>query len=369
MKRAIFISAGVVCLVLPWLSKGLATYGAPIALTLGIALALSNLSAFPKESKKLSRMLIQVAIVLLGLSIDLHQVIDAGVSGLAFAAGTIVGTFALGYTLARLLNVEKILATLLSSGTAICGGSAIAATGSVIRAGDGPMSVALACVFVLNAVALYIFPPIGHALDLSQEQFGAWAAVAIHDVSSVVGAAAQYGPQAVDEATVIKLVRTLWIVPVSIGCAWALKRGPFERENPDQRADDARTEGLSPSAFKSPAKGAKKKLVALPLPWFIVLFVVAAGVRTALPEITDIDGVDVAGILRDIAKNGAMVLALFLIGAGLSRKAIAGVGWRPFALAIGLWIAIASVSLVVIRQTVPNTDAVHGSAQERQTEH
>lgn len=343
MKRTIFIITGVVCLVVPWVSRETAVYGAPIGLTLGIVLALANCSTYPKEAKKFSRVLIQSAIVLMGLSIDLRQVVAAGASGFLFAAGTIAGTFALGYVLSRVLDVERVLATLLSSGTAICGGSAIAATGSVIRAGDGPMSVALACVFVLNAVALYAFPPIGHALDLTAHQFGAWAAVAIHDVSSVVGAAQQYSEDAaqtkiaVDEATVIKLVRTLWIVPVSIGCAWVLKRGPFERK-----------EEFSHAAQEGGAGKKKKKLFAAsPVPWFIVLFVVAAAVRTVLPQIDP-----VAHVLRDIAKNTLMVLALFLIGSGLSRKAIASVGWRPFVLAIGLWIAIAGVSLAVIVKTV-----------------
>jgi uncharacterized integral membrane protein (TIGR00698 family) len=199
--------------------------GSPqVGLGLGIVLALCGLSGFPKLAKRLSRILIQASIVLLGLTIDLGQVQRAGLSGLAFAAGTIGGAFALGLLMARVLGVEGQLATLLCSGTAICGGSAIAATSSVIRAKESHTSIALACVFILNAVALYAFPAIGHALDLSQHQFGAWAAVAIHDVASVVGAGKAYGEVAQQDATIIKLARVLWIVPVTLVAGWYWRR-------------------------------------------------------------------------------------------------------------------------------------------------
>ena len=195
--------------LLPWAEPWM-------ALVAGMVLALLNLSAFGAASKTLSRVLIQVAVVLFGFSADLEVVRRAGVIGLLFAAGTIVTTIAVGFGLGRLLGTPLKLTALLCAGTAICGGSAIAATGPAIRATHVHMTVAMACVFVLNGAALLLFPPLGHALGLSELQFGAWAAVAIHDVSSVVGATKVYGAEALREGTVIKLTRALWIVPVAL---------------------------------------------------------------------------------------------------------------------------------------------------------
>lgn len=319
-RQVLFLILAAACL-LPWVT-------APVALAVGVAIALLGLSAFEKPAKKYSRLIIQIAIVLLGFSIDLRLVLQAGAAGLGFAAGTILFTFALGLGLGRLLGAEPKLTTLLCSGTAICGGSAIAATGSVIRASDAQMSVALAAVFVLNAIALYVFPPLGHAMNLSQEQFGAWAAVAIHDMSSVVAAGKAFGDQALQQATVIKLARVLWIVPVSLLAGWIIGRAA---------AAQADTPSKPKVLFAR---------VATIVPWFIALFVVASVARTylALPA-------GLADNLKLVAKQG-MVLALFLIGSGLSRKALAQVGWRPFVLATVLWVAISVVALLVIRGTV-----------------
>ncbi len=310
---------------------------APIALALGLVLALLGLTAWDKQSRKASRLIIQISIVLLGFSISLEEVAKAGASGLLFAAGTIMGTFALGWVMGLALDTEAKVTTLLCSGTAICGGSAIAATGSIIRATDAQMSVALAAVFTLNAIALYVFPPLGHALDLSQTQFGTWAAVAIHDMSSVVGAAKVYGDEALKVATVIKLSRVLWIMPVSILAALLVARsGPSGQS------------GAQPAA-----RGGIGRFV----PWFIALFLVASVVRTWVPWVSsrlfDLSWADQAisspaDFLKTIAKQG-MVVALFLIGTGLSKKALTSVGWRPFALAIILWIAISTASLWVVR--------------------
>jgi uncharacterized integral membrane protein (TIGR00698 family) len=301
-------------------------WGTPqLGLLLGIVLALAGLAAYPKQSRKLSRLLIQACIVLLGLTIDLHQVQGAGLSGLAFAAGTIVGAFALGLLLARLLGVEGKLATLLCAGTAVCGGSAIAATSSVIRAKESATSIALACVFILNAVALYLFPWLGHRFDLTQHQFGAWAAIAIHDVASVVGAGAAYGDIARDDATIIKLARVLWIIPIALLAGWWWRRHD-------------RNQAQEP--------GAEAKGLAGILPWFIVLFLVASAVRTFAPVVGD-----AAPTIKQITRAG-MSTALFLIGCGLSIGAVKEVGWRALLMATLLWVALGTVSLLVVRSTI-----------------
>ncbi|MFN0131608.1 MAG: YeiH family protein [Phycisphaerales bacterium] len=339
VRRLIFLAA-VAFSLSPWAS-------APIALALGLAIALLGLSAFEKPAKKISRLLIQFSIVLLGFSIDLSQVARAGSSGLAFAAGTIFGTFALGWFLGRLLRTEPKVTTLLCSGTAICGGSAIAATGSVIRATEAQMSVALAAVFSLNAIALYAFPPIGHALGLTQQQFGAWAAIAIHDMSSVVGAGKVYGDEALKVATVIKLSRVLWIVPVSILAGWLVRR-------------QASSQSHSAAPDGPPEAGPRGISIASIIPWFIALFLVASLCRTLIPGVSEArfdlswSGQAIhsfADLLKAIAKQ-AMVVALLFIGSGLSRKALASVGWRPFLLATSLWVAISLAGLAIIRGTI-----------------
>jgi len=326
-RQILFLVLAAACLL-----PGVA---APVALGVGVVVALLGLAAFEKPAKQFSRLIIQCAIVLLGFSIDLHQVVQAGTSGLAFAAGTIVLTFGLGWLLGRSLGTDPKVSTLLCAGTAICGGSAIAATGAVIRASDAQMSVALAAVFVLNAIALYLFPPIGHALELSQAQFGAWAAVAIHDMSSVVAAGKVYGDEALQQATVIKLARVLWIVPVSLLAGWILAR---------QAADPATP--ATPAGAAAPPPRTLLARVGTIIPWFIALFVLASVIRTyaGVPA-------GLADGLKAAAKQG-MVLALFLIGSGLSRRALTQVGWRPFAQAAVLWLVVSVVALLVIRRVV-----------------
>ncbi len=340
IRRVLFAGAVVFALT-PWAS-------APIALGLGMALALLNLTAWESQGKKASRLLIQWSIVLLGFSINLSEVARAGTSGVVFAAGTIMGTFAVGIALGRVLGTPRDVTTLICAGTSICGGSAIAATGAAIRAQAAPMSAALAAVFTLNAIALYAFPPIGRALALSQEQFGTWAAVAIHDMSSVVGAGKAYGDEALKVATVVKLARVLWIVPVAMTAGYLAAR-----------AHDS-------SGKQAPSQSWHQRLAAV-LPWFIALFLLASVVRTFVPAISatrwTVDEIadaptwagqpiyTLADVFKAVAKQ-AMVLALLLIGAGLSRKALASVGWRPFALAGVLWVLISIVALVVVRATI-----------------
>lgn len=319
LVSAILLVIGLGVCLSPW--------GSPqLGLLMGIAFALAGLSAYPKLCKKASRFLIQASIVLLGLTINLVDVGRAGASGLAFAAGTIVGAFALGMLLARLFNVEGKLATLLCAGTAVCGGSAIAATSTVIRARESHTSIALACVFILNAAALYIFPFLGHQLDMTQHQFGAWAAVAIHDVASVVGAADAYGPIARQDATIIKLARVLWIIPIALVTGWWWRRH-------DAKATD-------PADSPTTASGIRAIL-----PWFILLFLAASALRTFIPDLAQAEST------IKLITRAAMSAALFLIGTGLSIRAIREVGWRALAMATLLWIALSAASLFIILAT------------------
>lgn len=343
-KSVLFILLALACLAPftePWM-----------ALLAGITIALVGLTAFAAPSKKASKLLIQCAVVLLGFSVELSAIGRGGLMGLAFAVGTIVLTLVVGFSLGTLLSTPIKLSALLSSGTAICGGSAIAATGPAIRASDTHMAVALACIFVLNGIALILFPPIGHALALTQEQFGAWAAVAIHDVSSVVGASKAYGDIALQEATIIKLTRALWIVPVALGLSIAVPW--LERRAAAKTGEPVAPVKLSLSSI---------------LPWFIAAFVAAAAVRTFVPAVAlprfewwGDSLLSIADVLKAVAKR-LMTLALFFIGAGLSRQAIAAVGWRPFAQAIVMWVVISVVALFVVRSTV--TGRITTSAQVR----
>lgn len=288
--------------VTPWASP-------PIALALGLALALTIGNPFGKQTSKPTKLLLQASVVGLGFGMNLQKVVEAGRTGIVFTIATIAGTLLLGWLVGRAMNIERRTAHLISSGTAICGGSAIAAVGPVIHATDEEMSVSLGTVFILNSVALFVFPMIGHALNMTQTQFGVWSAIAIHDTSSVVGAAAKFGNEALQIATTVKLTRALWIVPLTIATALA---------------------------FRS-------KSARIAMPWFILWFLVASVIRTYVngpwaPIVT-------------AAKIG-LTVTLFLIGAGLSRKSIAAVGARPLILGVLLWIAISCVSLFAVMETV-----------------
>jgi len=303
--RIVVFAALLIFCVTPWASP-------PIALALGLALALTLGHPFASRNSKATKLLLQTSVVLLGFGMNLQKVVEAGRTGFVFTVVTIVGTLLLGFLLGRAMNISRTTSHLISSGTAICGGSAIAAVGPVVNATDEEMSVALGTVFILNSIALFIFPMIGHRLGMTQPQFGVWAAIAIHDTSSVVGAAAKYGAEALQIATTVKLTRALWIVPVTLATAFFFKR-----------------------------KSAK-----VTIPWFILYFVIASVLRTYIAA-----PAEVWSTLTTIAKIG-LTITLFLIGAGLSRKSIAAVGARPLILGILLWIAISSVSLFAVLRTV-----------------
>jgi len=283
----------------------------PGALALGILIALTVGNPYSKKTAKATKYLLQASVVGLGFGMDLQKVVAAGRTGILFTIATIAGTLLLGFLIGRALNIERTTSHLISSGTAICGGSAIAAVGPVLKASDEQMSVSLGTVFILNSIALFVFPVIGHRLAMSQTQFGVWAAIAIHDTSSVVGAAARYGAEALQIATTVKLTRALWIVPLTLGTAFVFHR-----------------------------KGAAK----ITIPWFILWFLVASLIRTYVAS-------PAWPVIVTIAKYG-LTLTLFLIGAGLSRKSLAAVGIRPLILGVLLWIAISTVSLWAVMHTL-----------------
>jgi uncharacterized integral membrane protein (TIGR00698 family) len=280
----------------------------PIALGMGLVLGLPLSHPYPRATKWISKFLLQASVVGLGFGMNLHQVVHAGRSGFVYTMLGIGFALLVGMGLGALLRVERVPAFLISTGTAICGGSAIAAVGPITQASDEEMAVALGTVFVLNSVALLIFPGIGAALKLSQSQFGLWAALAIHDTSSVVGAAAKYGAQALAIATTVKLARALWIVPVSLATAMVRR--------------------------------AKAKIQ---WPWFIGLFCLAAVCNTYLPV-----GAPAYALAVKLAKIG-LTATLFLIGTGISVATIKRVGPRPLLQGIILWLLVSIASLWLIR--------------------
>lgn len=299
-RKALFITCVAFCLT-PFASPA-------VALLLGIVIAQFTGHPYIHLNHKATHILLQASVVGLGFGMNVHSAMLAGKEGILFTIASITGTLLFGYFMGRWLNIEKKTSYLISAGTAICGGSAIAAISPVIKAEEKQISVALGCVFVLNAVALFLFPVIGHYLNLSQTQFGLWCAIAIHDTSSVVGAASKYGAHALEVATTVKLVRALWIIPVSF---------------------------MSAFIFKNQSK----KISA---PYFIILFILAMVANTYIPAVSII-----GPLLITIAKAG-LTLTLFLIGAGLSRKVISSVGFKPLLQGVVLWMAISASALYAV---------------------
>ena len=293
----------------------LSPYGSPpVALALGLAMAFTFGNPFPQVEGKATKYLLQGSVVLLGFGMNLSAVYKAGKDGILFTIATIFGTLILGYFVGRMLKVADRTSTLISSGTAICGGSAIAAVAPAINAENDEISVSIGTVFVLNSVALFAFPIIGHAIGLSEGQFGIWSAIAIHDTSSVVGAAASYGPESLVIATTVKLARALWIAPVALLFAFI-----YRRQNSETRAKIA-------------------------IPWFIVLFLIATAIRTYAPEKTPPSLFDAA---VNLAKAG-LTVTLFFIGASLSRGTLKKFGYWALLQGVILWIVISVVSLIVV---------------------
>lgn len=285
----------------------------PIALFLGLLFALLFGQAYPKFNKKVSKKLLQYSVVGLGFGMNLQASLQSGKEGMAFTIVSVVGTMLIGWLIGRkLLKVERDTSYLISSGTAICGGSAIAAVGPVLKAKDTEMSVALGTVFILNAIALFVFPIIGHALDMTQQQFGMWAAIAIHDTSSVVGAGAAYGEEALQVATTIKLTRALWIIPLALATSFIFK-----------------------------SKGQK-----ISIPWFILFFVLAMIFNTYVLSTTEV-GAAIGHYINDFARK-SLTITLFFIGASLSRDVLKSVGIKPLIQGVLLWIIISLSTLAYI---------------------
>jgi uncharacterized integral membrane protein (TIGR00698 family) len=290
----------------------LSQYGSPpLALALGLGLAFTVGNPFPEIAGKITKYLLQASVVLLGFGMNLKAVLDAGKDGIVFTIATIFGTLVLGYFVGRLLGIESKTSTLISSGTAICGGSAIAAVAPAIDAEGDQITVSIGTVFVLNSVALFIFPVIGHALGLSQHQFGIWSAIAIHDTSSVVGASASYGGEALIVATTVKLARALWIAPVALLFAYLYRDRTRER---------------------------KAKIA---IPWFILLFLAATAFRSYAPTWIFPSLYDA---LVNLAKAG-LTVTLFFIGAGLSRTTLQKFGYWALLQGVILWIVISIAGL------------------------
>ncbi len=311
MTKALISLIAVACLLpdvpaLGW--RALPTWA---ALLLGVAVTLVVGNPWVIHTKTLTPRLLAASVVGLGAAMNLRTVLTVGLEGFVYTLVGIVATLGAAALLQRWLAVRRATGILVGVGTAICGGSAIAAAAPVIGAEAEDTSAALGIVFLLNATALLLFPVAGHHLGLSQHAFGLWAALAIHDTSSVVGASSSYGPEALLVATTTKLVRALWIVPVTLALgAWVARERPA-----------------------APGKPQAKR------PWFILGFLFAAAVVTFVPRLQP------AGRAVALASQRALVLTLFLLGLGLSRSAVARVGGRPFLMGVSLWVLVASVTL------------------------
>jgi uncharacterized integral membrane protein (TIGR00698 family) len=279
----------------------------PLALLGGLVYGFAAVHPFQVESKRLAKFLLQASVVALGFGMNLHQVLQAGRSGFLYTAVSITSVMLLGLGFGYLLHVGKKSAFLISAGTAICGGSAIAAVGPIAEASEEEMAVSLGTVFILNSVALFLFPVVGYAFHMTQAQFGLWSALAIHDTSSVVGATAKYGATALAIGTTIKLARALWIVPLSLVTAMTLK---------------------------SKAR--------IQWPWFILLFCLAALLNTLLPAFNP-----AFGVLNHVGKIG-LTVTLFLIGTGLNKETLKRVGTRPLLQGLTLWIIVGASTLALI---------------------
>lgn len=283
----------------------------PIALVLGLFSALTFGNPFSDQTKKATKYLLQFSVVLLGFGMNLTAVLKAGKDGVLFTIATIFGTLILGYFVGKLFKINSKTSTLISSGTAICGGSAIAAVAPAINADAEETSVSLGTIFILNSVALFVFPFVGQQLNLTENQFGVWAAIAIHDTSSVVGAAAKFGGEALAIATTVKLARALWIAPIAL---------------------------LFSFLYRDKTGEGKLKIT---VPWFIFLFLLATVCRTYAP---DFILPSIYESLVNLAKAG-LTVTLFLIGASLSRETLKKVGIKPLLQGVILWLVISIVSL------------------------
>ena len=304
------LSLCLLCDYIPALRFLAAWVTPPVVLFIGLVFALLCGQAYPTFNKNVSKKLLQYSVIGLGFGMNLQASLASGKEGMLFTIISVVGTLLIGMFIGyKVLKLNRNTSYLISSGTAICGGSAIAAVGPIIKAKDTDMSMALATVFILNAIGLFLFPILGHWLDLSQQDFGTWAAIAIHDTSSVVGAGAAYGEEALQVATTIKLTRALWIIPLAL---------------------------VTSVIFRSEGKK-------ISIPWFILFFIVAMLINTYLLA----DYPEVGKFIAGIARKG-LIITMFFIGASLSVDVIKSVGIRPLLQGVLLWIIISAASLAYI---------------------
>ena len=299
INKIIFLMLGMACLI-PVVTT-------PMALAAGIVFSLFFGNPWPKKSVVASQMLLKLSVIGLGFGLSIQEVWTVGRSSVGYTVIGITLTIATGLLLGRLLHIRGNTSALISCGTAICGGSAIAAMAPVIKAKDDEIAVALATIFTLNAVALIVFPPVGHYFNLTQHQFGVWAGLAIHDTSSVVGAAASYGAQALDVGTTVKLTRAAWIAPIALGAGLLVR------------------------------SGGKAKF-----PMFILGFVGAAALHSLVPQFSDL-----WQILSSVARQ-FLVLTLFLVGAGITREVLQRIGIWPMLQGVSLWLIVSILTLVAI---------------------
>lgn len=316
--KIIFVLMAIYCLT-PWCSSG-------VALLLGIILGVLLENPYLKFTKNLTPRMLAYSVIGLGAGMNLKVVGEVGLRGVGYTACGIFLTGILGFGLSRLLKISRDSSALITVGTAICGGSAIAAIAPILRAKDHDISISLATVFLLNSVALFLFPPLGHYFHLTQEQFGLWGALAIHDTSSVVGATMLYGARALQIGTTVKLSRALWIIPVSLFVALALRYA--DKKAAGKNTGD-KAEQLSLGKIKKP--------------WFILGFIYMAALVTYFPHL------QVGGNYVALVAKQCLVFTLFLIGSGLSKKSIKEVGFRPLLMGITLWIIVGSSTLLAIK--------------------
>ena len=314
IRKIAFIALAAAFFLVPWLVAPLRNYAPGVAVIAGIIFSVTVGNPFSKVTGKLSSTMLGWAIIGMGAGMNLEKVLAAGASGFVYTFIGIAMGLGLGYLIGRQLKIDKNCAWLVSVGTSICGGSAIAAAAPALKAKDGDIALASATVFTLNAVALLIFPWIGRALDFTQSEFGYFAALAIHDTSSVVGASFQYGEQALEIGTTVKLARALWIVPVTLFIA----------------------------TFVAPREPGEKRKFKLKVPWFIPGFLIAAAIVTYVPGTAQ-----VGGFLKEISKY-LMVMTLFIIGANLSRQKLKELGIRPLIHGIALWLILSAVWCLAI---------------------
>ncbi len=299
IKKIVFLVLGTACLI-PFVTT-------PMALASGIVFSLFFGNPWPKKSVVASQMLLKLSVVGLGFGLSIQEVWTVGRTSIGYTVVGITLTIITGLVLGRLLHIRKNTSVLISCGTAICGGSAIAAMAPVIKAEDDEIAIALATIFTLNAIALIVFPLVGHYFDLTQHQFGVWAGLAIHDTSSVVGAAASYGAEALDVGTTVKLTRAAWIAPIALGAGLLVR------------------------------SGGKAKF-----PLFILGFVVAAVLHSLIPQLSGLWQI-LSGVARQF-----LVLTLFLVGAGISREVLQRIGIWPMLQGVTLWLIVSILTLTAI---------------------